>query len=820
MLVNIIELVVLLSVVGAFLFFQVPRWISTIGIALVLGLFMAYSPISTWMLIIAWLVFVPIAVLLNVPQLRKHFISAPILKYLKKALPPMTSTEKIALDAGDVWWDAELFQGAPNWRELLDINKPEFSAEEQAFIDNELSTLCGMLNEWEFMREGDISEAAWTYIKEQGFLGLIIPKQYGGKEFSALAHSQIVMQLASRSPSTAVSVMVPNSLGPAELIMHYGTDEQKNHYLPRLASGEEIPCFALTGPDAGSDAGAIADFGLVTKGQYKGKEVLGIKLTWDKRYITLAPVATLLGIAFKLYDPEHLLGDKRDLGITLGLIPTSHSGVETGARHAPMNMPIMNGITRGKDVFIPMDYLIGGQAMIGEGWRMLMESLSVGRSISLPALATATAKVSYLTCGAYSKIREQFNLPLGKFEGIAEQLGHIGGYTYLIEATRVMTANAVDRGLRPSLISAIAKYHMTEIGRKTILAAMDIQAGRAIQMGDKNYLAALYQSSPVSITVEGANILTRNLMIFGQGAMRCHPYVKQEIELANTPDALNEFDAVLQKHLGYSIRNVVRSFAYGLTRGWLIQTPVKNHSARYLRQLTRMSSALSWLSDFAMLKLGGNLKRRESLSARLGDVLSYLYLGSTVVKYYNDNGADVADNACFDWAMQTCLHEIQTAVSDFIRNFTPGVLGWALRFVIFPLGRHYHAPDDRLQMKIAEQMMEPSQFRDRLTDGVFWRNDTNDAIGLLEITLEKRIQLKAILATLREAKKAGAFQHAYTFEDRLAVIKNENILTDAESKQYQEYEVLRREVVAVDEFEFDELLGAGRRQSAQIHAIN
>ena len=623
--------------------------------------------------LILWAVFLCIAIPLNIPDIRRNQISAPLFSWFKKVLPPLSDTEQEALDAGTVWWDGELFSGRPDWGKLHSFPAPALTAEEQAFIDGPVEELCRMTKEWEVTTEHqNLPPEVWNYIKENGFFGLIIPKEYNGKAFSAYAHSQIVMKLASRSGDLGSTVMVPNSLGPAELLLHYGTDEQKQHYLPRLAAGKEIPCFALTAPEAGSDAGAMPDKGIICKGQWEGEEVIGMRVTWEKRYITLGPVATVLGLAFKAYDPEHLLGEEESLGITLALIPTDTEGVEIGRRHFPLNAAFMNGPNSGKDVFIPLSYLIGGQERIGQGWMMLMNCLSVGRSISLPAGGTGAAKMASMTTGAYSVIRRQFNLPIGEFEGIQEALARIGGNTYVMDAARTMTVGAVDLGEKPSVLSAVVKYHVTERMRQTINDAMDVHGGKGICMGPSNYLGRGYQSIPISITVEGANILTRSMMIFGQGAIRCHPFVLKEMAATQNPDqdaALKEFDDLLFRHIGFSLSNASASLLLGLTGGRLADTPDYPATQAYYRQLSRLAAAFATVTDSTMLMLGGELKRRERISARLGDVLSYLYPASATLKHFDDQGRHEEDLPFVQWGVEDLLFKIEQSLHEVLLNF-------------------------------------------------------------------------------------------------------------------------------------------------------
>ncbi|HEY1991280.1 MAG TPA: acyl-CoA dehydrogenase, partial [Gammaproteobacteria bacterium] len=594
-----------------------------------------------------------LAVLLNVRPLRRMLITEHLLGWFRKVLPPISETERIAIDAGNTWWDADLFTGRPDWKKLLATPAATLSDEEQAFLDGPVDEFCKSLDDWHITHDlQDLPPEAWDKIRQHRFFGMIIPKQYGGLGFSALAHSTVVMKIGTRSTSAAVTVMVPNSLGPGELLMHYGTEEQKSYYLPRLARAEDIPCFALTGPYVGSDAGALPDIGIVCKGTYKGKETLGFRVSWDKRYITLAPVATILGLAFKAYDPEHLLGEKEDLGITLALIPTDLPGVEIGTRHNPLNAAFMNGPTRGKDVFIPFDCLIGGTQYIGKGWMMLMNCLSVGRAISLPALGTGAGKHASRVTGAYARVRKQFRVPIGKFEGVEEALARIGGLTYRMDAARRLTAGALDRGEKPSVLSAILKYHCTEGMRQVLGDAMDVHGGRGVMMGPRNYLARGYQAVPVSITVEGANILTRSMIIFGQGAIRAHPYLLKEMEAASSEDhakATVEFDKALFAHIGFTISNAARSLWLGLTSALFTPAPVTGPTARYYRQLSRMSAAFTFTADVGLLMLGGEMKRKEKLSARYGDMLSHLYLASASLKQYEDQGRPEADLPLVEW---------------------------------------------------------------------------------------------------------------------------------------------------------------------------
>ncbi|HKX53475.1 MAG TPA: acyl-CoA dehydrogenase [Nitrosospira sp.] len=748
-------------------------------------------------------------VIIFVPPVRRTLISSRLLKIFRRILPKISQTEQEALDAGTVWWEAELFSGRPDWSKLLAFPKPKLEVEEKAFLDGPVEQLCGMLDEWQITRElHDLPPHVWQFIKDKGFFGMIIPKEYGGLGFSALAHSEVVMKISSRSGTAAVTVMVPNSLGPSELLLQYGTEEQKNYYLPRLAKGLEVPCFALTGPEAGSDASAIPDSGIVCYGAFKGNEkVLGMRVTWEKRYITLGPVATLLGLAFKLYDPEGLLGSQKDLGITLALIPTDTPGVEIGRRHFALDAAFQNGPNSGKDVFIPMEYVIGGIEGIGRGWRMLMNCLAVGRSISLPATSTGGAKLAARTTGAYSRVRVQFKQPIGFFEGVEEALARIGGHTYMMDAARMMTAGAVDLGEKPSVISAIVKYHLTERGRQVINDAMDVHGGKGICLGPGNYLGRNYQQIPVSITVEGANILTRNMIIFGQGALRCHPYLLKEIRAASDSDTkrgLVEFDKALAGHFVFTVGNGLRSLMHGLTGGTLAKAP-RNAGPEvysYYSQLTRCSASFAFLADISLLVLGGALKRRERLSARLGDILSLLYLCSAVLKRFKDDRRPSSDLPLLHWCMQDALYRVQQAFDGVLDNFpATGFTRRVLRFMVFPLGKPFSPPSDELGHKIATLLLAPGDARDRLTAGIYIPTAKEEPLNILEQALQRAVSCEATEAKLRTAIKSG--QIPAQEEESIAAALKQRIITSTELEILRKMGALRRRVIMVDDFPSD-----------------
>ena len=761
--------------------------------------------------------FLVAAVLFNVPALRRRFVSLPLLKYVRAVLPPMSDTERTAIEAGTVWWEAELFRGGPNWKKLHDVPEAALTADEQAFVDGPVQTLCAMMDDWQITYElNDLPPEVWTYIKEQRFLGMVIPKEYGGLGFSAMAHSEVVTTLATRSVTGAVSVMVPNSLGPAELLLHYGTDEQKSHYLPRLAVGEEIPCFALTGPSAGSDAGAMSDYGIVCRRMHEGEETLGLAITWEKRYITLGPVATLLGLAFKAYDPDGLLGDDEELGITCALIPTSTPGVNIGRRHFPLNQAFMNGPNSGSDVFIPMEWIIGGQDMLGQGWRMLMESLSVGRGISLPSNGVASGKAASRFVGGYARVRRQFNLPIGKFEGIEERLGRIAGLTYTMDAGRRLTCAALDGGEKPSVVSAILKYYNTESMRTVIDDGMDVIAGKGICLGPSNFLGRGYQAVPVGITVEGANILTRSLIVFGQGAIRCHPWLMAEIEAASMPnrrEAIESFDEALRGHVGYAVQNGARSLFHGLTRARFADAPQAGETSKYYRKLSRMSAAYAFLADFAMLFLGGGLKRKEMLSGRFADALMHMYMASAVLKRFEDTGRPEADRPLMEWSVRHALFEVQVALDQILRNFPSTPVGLLLRGIVFPLGRRYRTPNDRLTQACARLLLEESEARDRLTAGVFLSDDPEDVTGSIEHALRAVIAAEPVEKKLRAARRRQPWGVEYATWVRTLVV--EGVVEPSEETLLLDAATATRRVIMVDDFPNDFLQG-GKSEAGQL----
>ncbi len=763
-----------------------------------------------WLLLL-WVVF-GLMIFPNLIELRREKITKPLLDVYRKMLPSMSDTEREALEAGNVWWDGELFSGMPEWDRLMSFPAPELSEEEQAFIDGPCEELCTMLDDWEICHElADMPKEVWDYIIEKRFFAMIIPKQYGGLEFSAYANAMVIAKLASRSPTASSTIGVPNSLGPAELLLHYGTEEQKNHYLPGLAAGTEIPCFALTSPQAGSDAASLIDSGVVCKGKWNGKNIVGIRLNWDKRYITLAPVATVLGLAFKLYDPDHLIGDREDYGITAALIPTDIPGVTVGRRHHPMTIAFLNGPTTGEDVFVPLDYIIGGQEMAGRGWKMLVELLSVGRAITLPSTGAGGGQAASYATGAYARIRKQFNTSIANFEGVGEAITRIGGSTYIMNAAVSVTAGAIDQGEKPAVPSAILKYHCTELGRKVATDTMDVHGGKALSMGPNNYIARGYMAAPIAITVEGANILTRSLIIYGQGAIRCHPFVLPEMNAAGDEDTdrgLIDFDKALFGHVGYAISNLARSFFLALTHAKFSRVPLNTPTRRYYQNINRYSAAFALASDFAMLTLGGALKKRELLSARLGDVLSSMYLASTVLKHFENQGRRATDLPLVEWSVRTLMYQAQEALHAFLRNFPNRWVATFLRAFIFPRGRTYTAPSDELGRKVVELMTRSGEARERLSRQAYTTLEPCNPLGQLQEALELAEKFAPMERRLRQAQKEGLIQSDY-LGNQIAEGEHAGVISKAEAAELGDYHAKVTALLAVDDFAAEELARTG-----------
>ncbi len=758
--------------------------------------------------VVSWVIFAVVALPLNIASIRQQYITKPLLKLYRTIMPEMSTTEKEAIDAGTTWWEGDLFRGNPDWHKLHNFPKPRLSAEEQAFLDGPVETVLRMVDDWHTTHErADLSPEVYAYLKDQGFFAMIIKKKFGGLEFSAYAQSCVLQKLTSKSMVLSSIVGVPNSLGPGELLQHYGTQEQQNHYLPRLAKGLEVPCFALTSPEAGSDAGAIPDFGIVCKGTWQGEEIVGMRLTWNKRYITLAPIATVLGLAFKLQDPDGLLGDKVDLGITCALIPTDTDGVKIGRRHFPLNVPFQNGPTQGEDVFVPLDYIIGGPAMAGQGWRMLVECLSVGRAITLPSNSTGGIKSVALATGAYARIRRQFKLPIGKMEGVEEVMARVGGYAYMADASTTMSVGSIDLGEKPSVISAITKYHMTERMRQAIIDAMDVHGGKGICMGPNNYLARGYQGAPVAITVEGANILTRNMIIYGQGAIRCHPFVLAELQAAQLDDeraAVTAFDRALFGHIGFSISNFFRTFWLSLTNSAFSAAPVSDETARYYKQMNRFSAALALMSDIAMATMGGDLKRRERISARLGDILSMLYITSAILKRYNDDGRPAQDLPLVQWGCEDNLARAQTALDELFDNFPARVVGVVMKRVVFPWGRTLRRPSDVTDHQVSRIMQTPCEARTRLGNHLYLTQEPNNLLGQLEKAFADILAAEPLFdKVMHAANKRLPF---YRLNEVADLGLSLGVLTQAEADKLRVAEEGRLKTINVDDFDPADLM--------------
>ena len=750
-----------------------------------------------------------ISAILAITPVRRGLISSNVHKVFKSLLPPLSQTEQEAIDAGTVWWDGEIFSGKPNWKSLIDISKPKVSAREKAFLEGPATELCRMSDAWKINHEvGTIPNKIVEYVKKQGFLGMIIPKKYGGLEFSAVAQSEVIAKISNTGAAVTYLVAVPNSLGPGELLLKYGTKEQKDYYLPRLASGKDIPCFALTGPLAGSDATSIPDTGIVCKGKWKGKEVVGIKLNFSKRYITLAPIATLVGLAFKLSDPDHLIGDVDDYGITCALIPRDTKGVEIGRRHLPVGDTFLNGPIEGKDVFVPLDAIIGGQKMAGKGWRMLVNCLSVGRCITLPTGGAAFAKRALLGTSAYSTLRKQFGVQIKQFEGIQKPLARMTGLTYIVDSARLHTIQSVDNGEKPSVPSAILKYHCTEMARQCVIDAMDIHGGKAVMKGPKNYITSGYESIPVAITVEGANILTRNLMIFGQGAIRSHPYILKEMQLGvqeSTAAVVKEFDETLFSHIGFTINNAVRAFVAALTGSVFEAAPGSKKLAPYYKELNRLSRAFTFVADISMLTLQSKLKFMEMLSARLGDLLSSLYLSSMVIKNYENDGCPEQDWPVVEWSLQYLMHMYQTAMQEVLQNYPNRVIASMLKLVLFPFGMNYQMPKDKLEKQMVELVTEDTATRDNLTAGMYMDDVAHNPLGHVNQVFIESLELQPIQDKIRAAIKQNKLSKMPPVEMAKAAQKA-SVITAAEAKKLIAFNERLMSVIHVDDFDESEII--------------
>jgi acyl-CoA dehydrogenase len=771
-----------------------------------------------------WLLIAYAAVMLLflIKPIRRLLVSSVVMKILGPIMPTISETERTAIESGSVWAEAELFSGKPDFTKLMAEPYPSLTAEEQKFLDGPVNELCSVIDDWEVWESRELPQVAWDVIKRERFLGMIIPKEFGGLGFSGLAHSEVIMKLATRSIPACITVMVPNSLGPAELLMHYGTDEQKRRLLPRLAAGDEIPAFALTEPGAGSDAGAIASNGTLFKGE-DGK--LYIRLNWNKRYITLAAIATLLGVAFKLSDPDNLLGRGEDLGITCALVPTNTAGVVIGRRHDPLGVPFYNCPTQGHDVVVPIDAVVGGADGCGKGWRMLTESLAAGRGISLPAQSTGGAKLGTRVISAYASIRKQFGLPIGKFEGIEEPIARIAGFNYLLEAMRRYTLGAIDQGIKPAVITAIAKYNATEIGRKLINDAMDVAGGSGISRGPRNQLAHYYVATPIGITVEGANILTRTLIIFGQGALRAHPYALAEVNAIGARD-LRAFDRAFWGHIGHIVRNLSRSIVLSLTRGNFAGSPVSGPTARYYRKLGWASATFAILADVAMGALGGSLKLKEKLTGRFADVLSWMYIGTAILRRYEADGRPKEDLPFVHFTMTHALYEIQKAFDGIFGNLPVPGLTWLFAGPL-RMWSSFNAlageANDKHTHKIATLILTDSPQRLRHTDGIYMPDNTIEHLGLLEETFRVVKRAEAVDKKVRAAVKSKAIPKA---KGRALYdsAREKGVITSDEHALLARAEELRAAAIAVDDFSQEEYLthsapGVLREANASDEAI-
>lgn len=799
----IFSILFLICILWAIFYFELSRLMAT-AMIIFASLFAAIF-ISPWSLLLG-LPLIILSLIVVIDPLRKSLITQPAYKALAKAMPSMSSTEREALDAGTSWWEKELFMGAPDWKKFDGYVYPTLSAEEQSFLDHEVEHLCGLLNEWEIHHHlKDLPVEAWQYIKEQGFLGLIIPKEYGGRAFSSFAQSRIMSKISSRSLTTAVSCMVPNSLGPGELLLHYGTEEQKQRYLPGLAKGEEIPCFGLTSPEAGSDAGAIPDTGVVCYGVFEDQEVLGLRMNFSKRWITLAPIATVIGLAFKLYDPDGLLGDasKTEYGITCALLPASHDGVQVGARHNP-GSPFMNGTVDGQDVFIPLDWIIGGVENAGKGWRMLMECLAVGRGISLPALSTASAEMAYLSIGAFAKVRQQFKISVGHFEGVQEATSDIASGAYMLEAFRYMVTCGLNEGGKPAVMTAMAKYYATETMRKIVNHGMDVVGGRAVQMGPRNFLALNYQAIPISITVEGANILSRSLMIFGQGSMRCHPYLYEELQLLQAEDtkaALTPFDTLLFKHLAYTFNRTARSFNYGIFGGPSdASAQIDAFSRPFYTTINRFSANFALTADLCLGLLAGDIKRKEMLSGRLAEIHSHLFIATAILKFYEKGQRSEAEQQHAQLALEKAFVQIQDAFDGLFANFPMRAAACAVKFICFPFGRVAQQPSDQLKTQLGHAIMENNPFREQLKQHVFYNTDPNDVFGRMENAFQAALKIDPLWTKFKKAESKGQFK-GLDFESHIQHALETGFINPEEADQLIHYNAQRFDSMLTDIFD-------------------
>lgn len=768
-----------------------------VGSAIYLLLATFYVGMPWLVSLLLWVVVITAVLVLHVEAVR-FALSDLLFKRAGKSMPTLSKTEEEALNAGDTWLEKDIFTGTPDWNRLASVST-SLTAEEQAFLDNETQTLCDMLDEWQISQTQDLPAPVWAYLKEHGFFGLVITKEFGGKGFSARAHSDVVMKIASRSGVAAVTVMVPNSLGPGELLHHYGTKEQKAHFLPRLAKGVDIPCFALTEPDAGSDATSIKSEAVVMEKTIDGKKVLGLNLTLNKRWITLSPIATLIGLAVSLKDPHGLLKGVGEEGITCVLIPRDVENLEIGNRHLPAEQPFMNGTIRGENIFVPITSIIGGQEKAGHGWQMLVECLSIGRSISLPALAAASSSIAYLTTGAFARVRRQFNVEIAQFEGIEEKLAEIAGLNYLVNATRLLTVAAVNEHKKPSVASAITKYFNTELARIVVNDAMDVHGGRVVVTGPRNYLFNYYQGIPISVTVEGANIMSRNLLIFGQGSMACHPFVRDEFYAITTGDK-SAFRQLIWKHVCYYARNKAKAICAAWTGGLFIAAP-KSGLKREYQRLARLSYAFAWLADLSLMYLGGDLKRKERLSARLADGMSYLYMAMATLRYYQQHEEHADQRVHAKWAVTYCFYQAQKSMIAFCHNFPSRFLGFMVRMAAFPFGQTMQYPSDKLDHQLAKLMTQNNDYRNDVSKSVYLSGDSKQPVDKMENALQMMIAQRETYKKITDLKR---YKSVYLVE-KLAEKVEKGVLTQAEMDALIEVEKARWDAIQVDEFSVESM---------------
>jgi len=805
------------GIVGYGAFMETPIWGLLGSLIIILGLGFVGAPLIAWTIVVAgvlylfgapaWLLIAYFAVMaiFNIKPIRRALISGPLMKVMAPIMPKISETERTALDAGVTWVETDLFSGKPDFKKLMTEPYPDLTEEEKSFMEGPVERLCESVDDWEVWEKRDISPKTWEIIKKEKFLGMIIPKEYGGLGFSALAHSEVIQKVASRSVPACITIMVPNSLGPAELLIHYGTEEQRRRYLPKLASGDEIPCFALTEPTAGSDAGSITASGVVFKGA-DGKPA--IRLNWNKRYITLAAISTTLGLAFRLRDPDNLLGKGEDVGITCALIPHNTPGVVLGRRHDPLSVPFYNCPTQGHDVVIPIDQVVGGAEGCGKGWKMLMECLAAGRGISLPAQSVGGSKMITRAISAYASIRKQFGVAIGKFEGIEEPMARIAGMNYVVEAMRKYTCGALDKGIKPPVITAMAKYNATEIARHGINDAMDISGGSGISRGPRNLLAHLYIAMPIGITVEGANIMTRTLIIFGQGALRAHPYAYKEVKAIGEKDVAG-FDGAFWGHIGHVVRNTCRSIGLSLSRGYLAPSPVGGPTAKYYRRLSWASASFAIMADIAMGTLGGSLKTREMVTGRFADILSWMYMGTATLRRYEAEGRRKEDLPFVEYALNHALYEIQKGFDGLFANIGVPGLRWLFKGIVgtwSSVNTIGTAHSDRETHKIASAIQDDPELRQRHTEGIFMPKNTQEQLALLDATYtivkraeaaEKKIRKAVHDKTLPRVKGPQAYQAAL----------DKGVITKEDFADLTKAEEMRYAAVQVDDFSQEEYVG-------------